>query len=79
LISAVELRDLVIEVAARGHLAACDLPHRNDLDGRGNLSEENLAEFTKFPGYPSNRTGLRRSAGYQNERRKWAIPFRTGL
>lgn len=30
------------------HLAACDQPRRNDLDGRGNLSEENLAEFTKF-------------------------------
>ena len=30
------------------HLAACDLPRHNDLDGRGNLSEENLAEFTKF-------------------------------
>ena len=32
----------------KGRLAACDLPRRNDLDGRGNLSEENLAEFTKF-------------------------------
>jgi Fic family protein len=32
----------------KGHLAACDLPRRNDLDGRGNLSEENLAEFTRF-------------------------------
>jgi Fic family protein len=32
----------------KGHLAACDLPRRNDLDGRGNLSEENLAAFTKF-------------------------------
>ncbi len=32
----------------KGHLAACDLPRRNDLDGRGPLSEENLAEFTKF-------------------------------
>lgn len=32
----------------KGHLAAYDLPRRNDLDGRGNLSEENLAEFTKF-------------------------------
>lgn len=32
----------------KGHLAACDLQRRNDLDGRGNLSEENLAEFTKF-------------------------------
>ena len=32
----------------KGHLAACDLPRRNDLDGRGNLSEENLAEFTNF-------------------------------
>src|SRR5579872_6920940 len=32
----------------KSYLAACDLPRRNDLDGRGNLSEENLAEFTKF-------------------------------
>lgn len=30
------------------HLAACDLPRRNDLDGRGNLSEETLVEFTDF-------------------------------
>lgn len=30
------------------HLAACDLPRRNDLDGRGNSSEECLAEFTRF-------------------------------
>jgi len=30
------------------HLAACDLPRRNDLDGRGNLSEETLAEFAAF-------------------------------
>ena len=30
------------------HLAACDLPRRNDLDGRGTLSEEALAAFTKF-------------------------------
>jgi Fic family protein len=30
------------------HLAACDLPRRNDLDGRGHLSEESLAEFTKY-------------------------------
>ncbi len=29
-------------------LMACDLPRRNDLDGRGNLSEEALAEFTNF-------------------------------
>lgn len=34
--------------AYKGHLAACDLPRRNDLDGRGHLSEESLAEFTKF-------------------------------
>ena len=34
--------------AYKGHLAACDQKRRNDLDGRGNLSEENLAEFTKF-------------------------------
>lgn len=34
--------------AYKRHLAACDLPRRNDLDGRGNLSEETLAEFTSF-------------------------------
>ncbi len=30
------------------HLAACDLPRRNDLDGRGALSEEELAKFTVY-------------------------------
>ena len=30
------------------HLAACDQRRRNDLDSRGNLSEKNLAEFTRF-------------------------------
>jgi Fic family protein len=34
--------------AYKAHLAACDQTRRNDLDGRGNLSEENLAEFTRF-------------------------------
>jgi len=29
-------------------LMACDLERRNDLDGRGHLSEEALAEFTAF-------------------------------
>jgi Fic family protein len=29
-------------------LANCDMTSRNDLDGRGNLSEEALAEFTRF-------------------------------
>jgi hypothetical protein len=32
----------------KGRLAACDRSRRNDLDGRGNLSEEALAEFTEF-------------------------------
>lgn len=32
----------------KAHLAECDLPRRNDLDGRGNLSEEALANFTHF-------------------------------
>jgi len=32
----------------KAHLAACDMSRRNDLDGRGNLSEEALAEFTGF-------------------------------
>ena len=30
------------------HLAACDAVRRNDLDGRGHLSEEALAAFTDF-------------------------------
>lgn len=30
------------------HLAACDDPRRGDLDGRGNLSEQALADFAKF-------------------------------
>lgn len=32
----------------KGHLANCDLPRRNDLDGRGNLSEEALINFIRF-------------------------------
>ena len=34
--------------AYKRHLAECDQPRRNDLDGRGNLSEEGLAGFTFF-------------------------------
>lgn len=34
--------------AYKAHLASCDLPRRNDLDGRGALSEEELASFTAF-------------------------------
>jgi len=34
--------------AYKGHLAACDQTRRDDLDGRGNLSEENLVAFTTF-------------------------------
>jgi Fic family protein len=42
-------RGLAREVAEyKRHLAACDSPRRNDLDGRGALSEEALAAFTKF-------------------------------
>ena len=42
-------RGLARNVAAyKGHLAACDMTRRNDLDGRGYLSEEALAEFTRF-------------------------------
>jgi len=42
-------RGLARQVEAyKGHLAACDMTRRNDLDGRGNLSEEALAGFTKF-------------------------------
>jgi len=32
----------------KSHLAACDVERRNDLDGRGHLSEEALARFTQF-------------------------------
>ena len=42
-------RGLARKVAEyKRHLAACDSPRRNDLDGRGSLSEEALAAFTKF-------------------------------
>ena len=42
-------RGLARNVAAyKGHLAACDMTRRNDLDGRGNLSEEAMAQFTRF-------------------------------
>lgn len=34
--------------AYKAHLAACDRTRRNDLDGRGHLSEESLADFTRF-------------------------------
>lgn len=30
------------------HLANCDRSRRNDLDGRGNLSEEAVADFTRY-------------------------------
>lgn len=32
----------------KAHLADCDQPRRNDLDGRGTLSEEALESFTRF-------------------------------
>jgi Fic family protein len=42
-------RGLARNVAAyKAHLASCDQPPRNDLDGRGGLSEEELARFTRF-------------------------------
>jgi len=34
--------------AYKGHLATCDLGRRNDLDGRGTLSEETLLAFSLF-------------------------------
>ncbi len=36
------------EAQYKQHLMACDLPRRGDLDGRGNLSEKSLIEFTEF-------------------------------
>ena len=36
------------EKTYKGLLMACDAGRRNDLDGRGPLSEESLAEFTRF-------------------------------
>jgi len=32
----------------KSQLIACDMEHRNDLDGRGHLSEDALFEFTRF-------------------------------
>jgi Fic family protein len=34
--------------AYKRHLVACDQPRRNDLDGRGQLSEQALAAFAEF-------------------------------
>lgn len=34
--------------AYKQHLSNCDLTRRNDLDGRGHLSQESLFAFTKF-------------------------------
>ncbi len=34
--------------AYKEHLATCDQIRRNDLDGSAHLSEESLAEFTRF-------------------------------
>ena len=36
------------QAAYKAHLADCDGPRRNDLDGRGSLSEEALAQFTRY-------------------------------
>jgi Fic family protein len=36
------------EIQYKSLLTACDAQRRSDLDGRGNLSEEALAEFTRF-------------------------------
>ena len=36
------------EAAYKAHLMACDEPRRGDLDGRGSLSEQALADFTRF-------------------------------
>ncbi len=36
------------EAKYKSLLAACDMPRRNDLDGRGTLSEEELTKFTRF-------------------------------
>lgn len=36
------------EAQYKQHLVNCDLPRRNDLDGRGQLSEEALAEFVDY-------------------------------
>jgi Fic family protein len=36
------------ENSYKSHLTDCDSPRRNDLDGRGHLSEEALAAFTEF-------------------------------
>lgn len=36
------------EAEYKAHLMACDGPRRGDLDGRGTLSEQALAKFTRF-------------------------------
>ena len=41
-------RSLGFDIDYKRLLALCDLVRRNDLDGRGALSEEALASFTRF-------------------------------
>jgi hypothetical protein len=41
-------RYCVNEATYKGLIAACDQPRRGDLDGRGNLSEAVLSEFSGF-------------------------------
>ncbi len=36
------------ETEYKQHLMSCDEPRQSDLDGRGNLSEKALSEFTRF-------------------------------
>jgi Fic family protein len=71
-------RGLAREVAAyKEHLAAADEPRRGDLDGRGNLSDQALADFCRFfltvcLDQVRFMRGLLDTDGLQNRIRVWA-------
>ena len=79
------------ENSYKGHLVSCDSPRRNDLDGRGPLSEEALGAFTRFfldtcldqvrfmeELAQPNRLGDRIRQWVEEEARAGALPARAG-
>jgi Fic family protein len=67
-------RGLARNVSAyKSHLANCDLPRRNDLDGRGNLSEEALAKSPSWKDLCNQNNYVHVSLNGRRKKRNWAI------
>lgn len=63
------------ESAYKGHLAACDLERRNDLDGRGDRSEEALAaEETRLSDLPLKSGAVLEAILYRGELPRGEVP-----